>query len=103
MTTKDFCNTCGGHHESDPSDCYLDYNGFRFIPPFRCMCCGKEICARQFAFGRCCGVCDIGGCNSLNQSFKVKHVHEHPEWWSGNPALFWSKYIVAVGATYLEG
>lgn len=26
------------------------------------MCCGREICFKQWAFGRYCGTCDTGAC-----------------------------------------
>lgn len=63
-----FCRGCGGSHEPDSPDCWMDFESGldrvlrRFRPPFLCLCCGKEICARQFAFGRCCGYCDTGHC-----------------------------------------
>ena len=75
-----FCLTCGGTHEEDPDDSYVDYEGYRFKKPFRCMCCGKEICARQFAYGRSCGPCDMGACQTGNKAFRLSAVHEHPAW-----------------------
>ena len=42
---------------------------------------GKTICARQFAFGRTCGICDMGACSRHNRSFKRKYAHEHPVFW----------------------
>ena len=59
--TTPFCTTCGGHHEPDPPS-YMDFKGRRFRSPFHCLCCGKETCARQFAWGRTCGYCDSGQC-----------------------------------------
>ena len=102
MTTEIYCNTCGGNHIPDPQDCHVDFQGFRFTPPFRCMCCGEEICVRQFAFARACGSCDVGSCNSMHKSFKVERAHPHPEWWSGNPAIFRARYVRAVNATSLD-
>lgn len=56
------CPGCMGHHPPDPPDSYVDFRHRRFRPPFKCLCCGREICGRQFAFGRCCGRCDTGAC-----------------------------------------
>lgn len=75
-----FCPHCGGEHEPDPTDCWVDFEGYRYKPPFRCMCCGKEICARQFAFERCCGPCDMGACQTNNIGFQKAAVHDRPEW-----------------------
>lgn len=77
---ENFCPACGGTHEEDPDDSYVDYEGYRFKKPFRCMCCGKEICARQFAWGRCCGPCDMGACQTNNKAFRLSAVHERPDW-----------------------
>lgn len=82
IRTKDgLCLACGGHHDPDPEDTYVDFKGYRFKPPFYCMCCGKEICGRQFAFGRCCGVCDMGACDINNRVYKPEYAHAHPNWW----------------------
>ena len=35
------CPYCGGHHAPDQPT-YVDYEGYRFKPPFKCMCCGKK-------------------------------------------------------------
>lgn len=43
-------------------DVYVDFKGWRFRAPFRCMCCGRMISLRQFCFGRACGGCDCGQC-----------------------------------------
>lgn len=53
---------CGGEHPPDSPTSYVDFNGRRYRPPFRCLCCGMGICGRQFAFGRTCGYCDRGRC-----------------------------------------
>ncbi|MBA7637563.1 hypothetical protein ES703_45208 [subsurface metagenome] len=80
MTDKIFCPACGGTHDPDSDDAYVDYEGYRFRKPFKCMCCGKGICARQFAYGRCCGPCDMGACQTGNRAFRLSAVHERPEW-----------------------
>ena len=67
---------CGGEHEPDTPDMYIDFRGYRFRTPFLCICCGKEICARQFAFGRACGTCDTGACQQYPQA-----AHERPNWY----------------------
>ena len=77
---KEFCLMCGGEHEPDTDDTWVDYEGYRFHKPFRCMCCGKEICARQFAYGRACAACDMGACQSNNRAFSLSAVHEQPAW-----------------------
>jgi len=74
--------SCGGYHKPDQQDTWVDYEGWRFHPPFKCMCCGKEICARQFAYGRCCGSCDIGACNPKNMAYRVSAVHPYPAWYA---------------------
>ncbi len=48
-------------------DVYVDFKGWRFTPPFRCMCCGREIDVQQFCFGRACGICDTGKCHNDNK------------------------------------
>ena len=77
---KEFCPTCGGKHEPDPPDSWVDFKGYRFRKPFKCMCCGKEICALQFSFGRCCGPCDLGACQLGNRAFRSSAFHPPPPW-----------------------
>jgi hypothetical protein len=55
-------------HEPIPKNVHLDFKGWRFTFPFRCMCCAKEICILQFCFGRCCGICDTGRCRHFPRS-----------------------------------
>jgi len=65
------CKLCVSNiaHEIPPQDLYFDFKGWRFRPPFHCMCCGMEICYTQWAFGRSCGTCDTGQC-------RTKHLHQ---------------------------
>ena len=96
------CSSCGGNHESDPADAYLDFRGYRLVAPFRCMCCGRETCIRQFAYGRTCGLCDTGACQTWNRMFKPEYAHPHPEWWvdarhTAEEAM--TKYAEVVGAS----
>ena len=62
------CDLCGanGCHAPFPVEAYFDFKGWRFRPPFHCMCCGKMVCFEQWAFGRSCGTCDTGRCNTDN-------------------------------------
>ncbi len=98
MSKLPFCLTCGGHHEPDLEDSYVDFRGYRFRLPFRCMCCGKIICMRQFAYGRCCGPCDTGSCQTGNSAFLMSAVHEHPEWWSYDAQESFRMFVNVVGA-----
>ena len=74
--TEDYCEYCGGHHPVNSPDCYVDFMGKRYRPPFKCLCCGKIICGQQFAFGRCCGVCDTGACQKYPEHFHDKYDPE---------------------------
>jgi hypothetical protein len=51
---------------SDSVDVFVDFKGWRFRAPFRCLCCGIVISVRQFCFGRDCATCDIGNCRHPN-------------------------------------
>ena len=81
MKTTPWCTVCNQNHEPNsdcvgvadqltpgflqlpmPSDLYFDFKGWRFKPPFHCMCCGKLIHWQQWSFGRSCGTCDTGKC-----------------------------------------
>lgn len=42
---------------------YVDFKGWRFRAPFRCLCCGIEVDIRQFCYGRACPSCDCGHCH----------------------------------------
>jgi len=96
---KDFCQACGGVHPPDPDDSYVDFRGYRFQKPFLCICCGKEICGRQFAFGRACGPCDMGSCQSGNKVFMVSAAHNHPPWWDYDAKTSFQKYVAHTKAT----
>lgn len=37
-------------------------DGLIFVYPFVCLCCGVQIDANQWGFGRACGRCDCGHC-----------------------------------------
>lgn len=92
------CDTCGGHHEPDSPDARVDWAGYEFTPPFRCMCCGKDICAQQFAFGRACGTCDIGACQTDNAAFRKEAVHDRPSWAGKGVFSTIVEFAAAVGA-----
>ncbi|MDE1821252.1 MAG: hypothetical protein KGJ23_08730 [Euryarchaeota archaeon] len=68
-----WCNSCGGNHDPDPAGVTIDFKGRRFTAPFHCLCCDRVLCARQFAFGRCCGPCDIGSC-SWDRERKIPRI-----------------------------
>lgn len=50
-----------------------DYEGLVFAHPFRCLCCGRRVSSRQFAFGSMCGRCDSGACGNrpCDRDFQV--------------------------------
>ena len=41
---------------------FVVFKGKKFYPPYRCLCCGKEVSVKQFCFGRLCAYCDLGKC-----------------------------------------
>ena len=49
-------------HEPDPPEVIIRFREYDYTAPFFCFCCGIQICARQFAYGRNCGYCDTGQC-----------------------------------------
>ncbi len=59
---------------------WVDYEGYRFVAPFLCMCCGVETDVRQWAFGRTCAKCDTGICQPWNMDYELKYAHENPPW-----------------------
>lgn len=79
-------------------DLCVDFEGYRFREPFRCMCCGKPVDMKQFAFGRTCGPCDLGACDIHNRAFSLDAVHAHPEWWDADAEVMMRKYAEAMGA-----
>ena len=99
---SEFCYACAGEHEADPPDAWVEFRGRRFSSPFLCMCCGREICARQWAFGRCCGTCDVGACESGNRAFLMRAAHEHPPWWNYNPQERWEGFLKATHSVPIE-
>jgi len=62
--SKEPCKSCLGEQEPAPPGIYFDFKGWRFTPPFHCMCCGAETCYKQWAYGRSCGTCDTGACQA---------------------------------------
>lgn len=78
---KTLCLGCFGEHEPDSEDTWIDFGGYRFRKPFFCLCCGLEICARQWAFGRACGKCDTGVCQSWHKHFRPEYGHANPPWY----------------------
>ncbi len=50
---------------SDPyAAVWVDFRGHRYTPPWRCLCCGVEVSVEQFCYGRACGRCDTGACQT---------------------------------------
>ena len=99
LTTRDlYCPSCGGHHEEDPPDIYVDFRGYRFTKPFYCICCGKELCSKQFTFARACGFCDTGACQFWNKNYKTLYAHDYPSWWDMDGRVMFQKFIDAVKA-----
>ena len=94
-----YCESCGGHHEPDPPASWVDFEGYRFKPPFLCMCCGKIICARQFAYGRCCAPCDMGACQYGNIAFRRSAGHLPPSWGRHNEKAGFLAFVKHTGAT----
>ncbi len=99
---EELCPTCGHYHEPDSEDSWVDYEGYRFSPPFKCMCCGKEICMRQFAFSRCCGSCDVGACQLGSMAYRPVAAHAQPAWRSGDRAEQIAKFAEATNAERIE-
>lgn len=60
--------------EDDPT-VFVDFGGRRYRPPFRCLCCGKQVSLAQFCYGRLCGPCDCGACQYGNRSFDPRACH----------------------------
>ncbi len=51
---------------------FVVFKGKKFYPPYKCLCCGKEISEEQFCYGRCCAYCDLGRCQS-NGGYEKGH------------------------------
>ena len=52
---------------------FVLFKGKKFVAPFKCLCCGKEIDVKQFCYGRTCGYCDMGRCQP--KLFKYEKGH----------------------------
>jgi hypothetical protein len=61
-------------HEELPADGHFDFKGYRFKAPFHCMCCGKEVCWKQWAYGRYCATCDTGICHRLQMHPMTENI-----------------------------
>lgn len=68
-----FINQCDVAEKDEAT--FVDFNGRRFRAPFRCLCCGDEVSLAQFCFGRACGPCDCGACDSMNTAFDPRRAH----------------------------
>lgn len=110
MTAEEYpvCRSCYGHHAPDGNEIYVVFRGEKITPPFFCLCCGKQICARQFAYGRMCGVCDTGSCQTDPQYYHLEDITMPEVLWEffkRNPVLDdarrmfgmrWSDYLSKV-------
>jgi hypothetical protein len=67
------CPYCFGEHEPDNENIWVEWKGVRYQKPFFCLCCGEETCARQWAYGRTCGICDTGICQRDSKYFHAQH------------------------------
>jgi len=56
-----------------PQEIFVDFRGKRFYPPFKCLCCGKEVDVQQFCYGRTCGYCDCGKCQTKEHGYENGH------------------------------
>ena len=73
-----FCEGCGGFHKPDPPNYLIGFKGHRYTPPFYCLCCGIQICARQFTYGRLCGYCDTGECHKTGEHPRLQGLVGQP-------------------------
>jgi hypothetical protein len=80
-------------------DAWVEWEGWRFTAPFRCMCCGVETSAEQFAYGRSCGTCDTGICQR-----DTTYMHDRPAWAIGfqDRETAIRRFAETVGATRLK-
>ena len=51
---------------------FVVFKGKKFYPPYKCLCCGKEVSVKQFCFGRVCAYCDLGKCQK-NGKYEEGH------------------------------
>ena len=51
---------------------FVVFKGRKFYPPYKCLCCGKEISVEQFCWGRVCAYCDLGKCQ---KNWKYEEGH----------------------------
>ena len=99
LTTRDlYCPSCGGHHEEDPPDVCVDFRGYRFTKPFYCICCGKELCFKQFTCARACSFCDTGACQFWNKHYRTQYAHDYHRWWDLDGRVMFQKFIDVVKA-----
>ena len=79
-----------------PDGC-LVYEGWQFRPPFICMCCGIEVSAPQWAFGRACGRCDTGVCevDMMRYDHPLPSFREGARGREAQMALF-AEYVEAI-------
>lgn len=56
---------------------YVDFKGKRFYPPFKCLCCGKDVSVEQFCYGRTCGYYDCGKCEKGINGKKIIYEKGH--------------------------
>lgn len=59
-------------------DIYIDYKGWRWRAPFHCMYCGVEVSARQWAFSRSCGGCDVSPSHTARLHVVSHHIFAGP-------------------------
>lgn len=81
--TDPTCPHCLGDHGEDPPGVWVRFVDRQFTAPFRCLCCGTETCALQFAYGRLCARCDTGACQSGNRAYRPEYAHAP---WAGRDA-----------------
>ena len=93
-----YCPSCGGQHEEDLSDVYVDFRGYRFTKPFHCICCGRELCSKQFTFARACSSCDTGACRLWNKNYKTDYAHDQLSWCDMDGKVMFQKFVDVVKA-----
>lgn len=63
----------------------LEGEPYTIHAPFHCLCCGIPVARSQFAFGACCGRCDVGACDKRNRAHRPEAEHGDPPWWEPEP------------------